>query len=88
MLEEIVGGIAGIIYALAKVAVGMLLSLPWWLATVIVLAGGFLIFLAYQQSEHSMTSFVTKALVYAIAFGVIVFGVLAYMNASGGIPGI
>lgn len=88
MIEELIGGVTEIAYSVAKTVVEILLALPWWMSTLIVLAAGFLVFLAYQQSEHSLTSFITKTMVYLILFGVAVFGVLAYLNASGGIPGI
>lgn len=88
MIEEIVGSVMEIAYAAAKTVAELLLSLPWWMASLVVLAAGFLVFLAYQQSEHSITSFITRSMVYIIVFGVVVFAILAYLNASGGIPGI
>lgn len=74
--------------AIGKFVIGTLLSLPWWMGVMVVGFICFIGFLFYQQAEHMGTSFVTKAFVWIILMVVVVFGVVALMNASGGIPGI
>lgn len=87
-IGEIVNGLFSLSWAVGKFVIDTLLSLPWWMAVMVVGFICFIGFLLYQQGEHMGTSFITKALVWMILMVVVVFGVLAFMNASGGIPGI